>query len=186
MCRKFGLKKEDWAKAIERFEIDTSFDVSVTGLGQKGLGIRMERRDGKLVPFFPLFGYPGGENKLIYNARSETVLEKRLFKDDFLFRKCVLLASYFDEDDNHGKEHRFFKKDGGISYLAGIFNGKDRFCLLTESSGEFVTVHPRFPIVFDHRQAKDYLSGRMDLKGIEDRERVALTMEGYADQGTLF
>lgn len=185
MCQKFGIKTVDWTKLAERFGLCQTSDFSSIRLGQRGLAIKVGEC-GTMVPFFPVFGYKGSDGKRIYNARSETVDSKEFFKEDYALRKCVLLGSYFFENDLLGREKQFRRSDHGLCYFAAIYNKEEEFCLLTEGSEDFDAVHPRFPVVLNNSEAKQYLIGKLSTKDFLNRERVDLVLENYPIQGKMF
>lgn len=53
--------------------------------------------DGKRSLQFAEWGFPLGEKKLVINARSETIMNKPMFKDSFYYRRCVVPANNFYE-----------------------------------------------------------------------------------------
>ena len=81
------------------------------------------------------WGFPGFQKKgLIINARSETVLEKPMFRDSVLNRRCILPASGYYEWSRDRTKYAFRPKNAGTLYMAGIYKLFDqgmRFVILT-------------------------------------------------------
>ncbi len=105
------------------------------------------------------WGFPGYENgRLLINARAETVLEKRTFREDMLHRRCVIPARGFYEWDKDREAVTFF---GGILFLAGCyhrFGERDQFVILTTRANESVApVHERMPLILEKEEVKPWL-----------------------------
>lgn len=104
----------------------------------------------KIYAYFFRWGY----QKKIINARAETVLERPLFKNDFINRRCVIPMSYFFEWDQNKNKHAF----GDELYVAGFYNKDQEFIILTTSSqGDLVPIHHRMPVCLEKSQIKSYL-----------------------------
>ncbi len=106
---------------------------------------------------------PSFMNKLVINARSETVYEKKMFKEAFFRRRCLVPASGYYEweqklDENNKMQkikHSFERPDQKIFSMAGIY---DRFfdkdgqpfwavTILTQPATQQVKdIHDRMPL----------------------------------------
>ncbi|WP_195270093.1 SOS response-associated peptidase [Eubacterium sp. 1001713B170207_170306_E7] len=114
------------------------------------------------VPAIMKWGYPNPYRKsLIINARSETLLEKETFREDFLNRRCLIPAGGFYE---WTPEKKLFIFEGGapsLIYLAGIYRqaGDIReFVILTREPVSLVAeIHNRMPVVIPKDQAEAWL-----------------------------
>lgn len=100
------------------------------------------------------WGFPGYHGKeLIINARSETALTKKTFRDSILNRRCVISASGFYEWNASKEKVIFCREDSSPLYMAGIYNrfpDSDRFVILTTSANEsIVDVHDRMPLILE-------------------------------------
>ncbi len=113
----------------------------------------------KMVSEVLRWGYESyGKKSLIFNARSETVQEKPMFRHDFEERRCLIPADKFYEWKQTGgkqkEKYEFFTPDK-ILYLAGIYHkdpAGDRFTILTrEAEGCMTGVHHRMPLIL-HRE----------------------------------
>lgn len=105
-----------------------------------------------------------GKKTLIFNARSETVQERPMFRRDFEERRCLVPAAKFYEwkkiNAKQKEKYEFFTSDN-ILYLAGIYHkdpAGDRFTILTrEAEGCMVGVHHRMPLVLDKEDMGKWL-----------------------------
>ena len=69
------------------------------------------------------WGFPQYQKKgLLINARAETALERKTFRDSVLHRRCVIPAKHFYEWDSDKNKVTFFRKDAAVVYMAGFYN----------------------------------------------------------------
>lgn len=105
-----------------------------------------------------VWGFMGFDKKsVIINARAETALEKKMFREGVLSRRCLVPASGFCEWNRQKEKIYYVRPDGGILYMAGIC-GRDmdsrRFVILTTGANRSIEeVHDRMPVVLDERDA---------------------------------
>jgi len=107
---------------------------------------------------------PAFMNKIIINARSETISEKKMFKEAFFRRRCLIPASgYYEwekvlqDDDSIKKVKRQISVPGqNVVSMAGIYDrfvdkeGKSFWAvsILTKASNEQIrSVHDRMPVI---------------------------------------
>lgn len=107
-----------------------------------------------------LWGFPGfGKQKVIFNARSETALEKKMFRDSVLTRRCVIPASHFYEWNSSKEKFTFLRENSPVLYLAGFYRkyeDGDHFVILTTAANASMKgVHERMPLVLE----KEHLTG---------------------------
>jgi len=73
-----------------------------------------------------IFGYPpafyGKKSRFVYNARSETVLEKNMFHEGICHHRAVIPAAAFNEMDPERRLFGFRHPDASPLYLAGFFD----------------------------------------------------------------
>ncbi len=115
---------------------------------------------------------PGGADKLLFNARMETIDQKPVFRKDFTERRCLMLAdSFYEWKHPEKKPFRVFMKDGGMFAFAGIYaqiNGKRACCMITTAPNELIsTVHIRMPVILPSGKEKVWL-------GLDDSEAKAM------------
>lgn len=127
---------------------------------------------GKMVSEVLKWGYEAYWKKtLIFNARSETVQERPMFRRDFEERRCLIPAGKFYEwkqDSTKQKEkYEFFTPDK-ILYLAGIYHKDsegDRFTILTrEADGCMTGIHPRMPLILYEKDIGKWLFSREEAE----------------------
>lgn len=118
---------------------------------------------------------------LLINARSETVLEKPLFRDDFMNRRCLIPAMGFYEWNEKKEKFRFTGTEELI-YLGGFFHqqtkGFDEFMIMTKPPVELIApIHNRMPVVIPADQATDFLYSTKTAIKISTENRVVLKKE---------
>lgn len=129
----------------------------------------------ELAPEVMAWGYPRfqGKSGAIINARSETALERPMFRRSVMERRCVFPTTGFYEwgSDGGGKKQKYrFNLPGGgrALFLAGLWNdfaGERRCVILTTAANASMEgIHDRMPLVLE----------RSDLEGwVRDSERAA-------------
>lgn len=122
-----------------------------------------------------------GKKTLLINARSETVLEKASFREDFLNRRCLIPAVGFYEWNQKKEKFRFVGVDDLI-YLGGFYHlpakGSETFVIMTKSPVELVAaVHDRMPVIIPQNQASDFLYSTETALKLISENRVELKRE---------
>ncbi len=122
------------------------------------------------------WGYESArKNTLIFNARSETVRERPMFRYDYETRRCLIPASKFYEWKDTGakkkEKYEFFVPDE-ILYLAGIYHkdpADDRFTILTrEAQGCMTGIHSRMPLIIREADREAWLFSREEAEKLLD------------------
>ena len=108
------------------------------------------------------WGFPGYQKKgLLINARAETALEKRMFRESILHRRCVIPARHFYEWDQEKNQVTFFREESPVIFMAGFYNcfqGQDRFIILTTAANAFVErVHDRIPLILEKQELEEWV-----------------------------
>lgn len=109
-----------------------------------------------------MWGFPQYQKKgLLINARSETVLERKMFRDSVLRRRCIIPARKFYEWDREKNRVLFSREDQSVMYFAGFYNcfqEQDRFVILTtEANGSVISVHPRMPLILEKEELENWI-----------------------------
>lgn len=97
----------------------------------------------------------------IINARRETILQKPLFCEDFLNRRCLVPARGFYEWNDKKDKYYFTRTSDRMIYMAGIYTRKGdetKFTIITTSANESVVpYHDRMPIIIEDNEIERYL-----------------------------
>ena len=98
---------------------------------------------------------------LIINARAESVIEKPMFKDSILQRRCVIPASWFYEWNRQKEKITFKREDSSILFMAGFYQRYEdgnRFVILTTDANESMRpVHDRMPVILEKHELEDWI-----------------------------
>ncbi|MEN8904543.1 MAG: SOS response-associated peptidase [Clostridiales bacterium] len=111
------------------------------------------------------WGYLLSKSNLIINARSETLLQKPLFKNSYLDgKRCLIPAQIFFEwkKENTKKiKYEIFSNYKKTFFMAGIYNSftdKEEnkvfsYVILTTDSNKYIEkIHNRMPVIINSRE----------------------------------
>lgn len=107
--------------------------------------------------------------KPLINARAETILTKKSFKDALKFRRCVVFAdSFYEWKTIHGKKvpYRILTKNQEVFAFAALWgsyksNNKIQYgaVIITTKANNFIKdIHERMPVILDEDEVKAWLS----------------------------
>uniref|UniRef100_A0A7C3MKM6 Abasic site processing protein n=1 Tax=Dictyoglomus thermophilum TaxID=14 RepID=A0A7C3MKM6_DICTH len=175
MCGRFTL--------IQVEKIPERFDVKV--LGEVNLRKRYNISPDQPVPivfqespnkleemiwgFIPHWAKERPKERPI-NARAESLLEKAMFKDSFLKRRCLVPSDGFYEWKKVGKEkipYYIKMKDNSLFAFAGIYDiwisseGKPikTFTIITTEPNELIKkIHERMPVILSKEDEKIWVN----------------------------
>ena len=121
------------------------------GTGGPGLQIRRQR-----------WGFPGpGGKGLVFNARSESVTEKPMFREGVARRRVAVPVSWFYEWNKSKEKYTFTREGSRVLFLAGFYNryqdGEHFVILTTEANSSMAPVHSRMPLILDKDQVRDWI-----------------------------
>ena len=154
MCARFTIDGQVISQAVALTETQNPELAGLSGgdilPSDQALVIAAHR--GRLHGGLMYWGFPQQDGKsLNINARSETILEKPMFCESALHRRCVVLAHSFYEWDQRKNRVTFSEPEGAVLYLAGIyqrFDGTPRFTILTREADKTVgRFHHRMPVL---------------------------------------
>lgn len=198
MCGRFYIDDET-AREIEKIARKIDRKMAKTGNVHPSEAALVLRADyDSVVAEVLRWGYESArKNTLIFNARSETVKEKPLFRYDYENRRCLIPANKFYEWKNTGekkKEKYEFSVPGEILYLAGIYHKEpegDRFTILTrEAERCMVGVHSRMPLILHREDMEEWLFSEKEaeklLSGHFAKLQRKRSVEGEYQQLSLF
>lgn len=133
----------------------------------------------------------GNADSLVFNARSETVSDKVMFRESFLHRRCVVPAAGFYEWNRAGEKAVFEPENKETLYFAGVYRmekGVPRFVILTTQANEsMVKIHDRMPLIIKEEQIEEWLGGMESCKALLGQvpEKLKKSME-YEQQAFEF
>lgn len=199
MCGRYCIDK-DAVREIEKlvWEIEEQLKQALAGIyteakdihpadiapvltsGSKGIGCKLLR-----------WGFPGMEGKqLIFNARSESALSKRMFCESVERRRIVVPASRFYEWSRNKEKNTFYSKSQTVLYMAGFYDrykDEDRFVILTtEANDSMRPVHDRMPLVLDKNEIRTWLSDDCHVENFLHKTPALLDRHTEFEQMTLF
>ena len=136
-------------------------------------------KDFKPEVYLMKWGY-GLNESLIFNARSETAADKKMFSEDLNKHRCLVLANYYYEWDKNRKKYKIYSDDEVI-YFAGIFrieNNKLVYTILTRNASDYVSsVHHRMPVILDDKTKDKWLNLSINAKDIFAHAKLDMRYE---------
>ena len=148
-------------------EVLPSATVAALAVGKTGQGA---------YPMQWGFTRPGGKGLLI-NVRSETALEKPMFRESMLRRRCLIPASWYFEwqaaEEGRGKTKFAIRpRKDGLMYLAAIYRYEENrrlpvLSILTRDAAPGIAfIHPRMPVIFSEKARDAWLDGSAEPGGL--------------------
>ena len=166
MCGRYyiDLSDPEFFKIAERF-LDEKDSIPVKLDGEIFPSDTVPVRTAPEIYLPMSWGFTSFNKRLVINARSETALEKPMFKEAMLERRCLIPASgYYEWETIDGKKQRYaFYEENALLFLAGCYRKeKDedlfRFVILTrDASDHFRYVHDRMPVIIPRSKTEDWL-----------------------------
>lgn len=108
------------------------------------------------------WGFPRFDKKgVLINARAETILERKTFKQSALQRRCIVPANCFYEWDHDKNKIAFTQNLSNIIYMAGIYNqyGEDScFVIITTQANHSISdIHDRMPLIMGEEEIRQWI-----------------------------
>ena len=108
-----------------------------------------------------IWGFPRFDGRgILINARAETAVERRTFKESVLHR--VIPAKGFWEWNKSKEKFSFERTDSQVMFMAGCydcFDGQERFVILTtEANPSVKPVHDRMPLILERSELEDWVT----------------------------
>ena len=137
------------------------------------------------------WGFPGFSGKqLIFNARCESALEKRMFREGVESRRIVVPAAGFYEWNKNKEKNIFYRKGQPVLYMAGLYNryqDEDRFVILTTAANDSMKpVHDRMPLVLERDEIHKWLVQDQLVETFLCKTPVLLERQAEFEQMNLF
>lgn len=108
--------------------------------------------------------------KLIFNTRSETAGEKKIFRDGIMNRRCLIPVVCYFEWDGNKRKYRIESGEGKLIFLGGIYRRESDmpvFSVLTrEPTALLGRIHNRMPVIIPEESIRDWLSEKGEYGGI--------------------
>ncbi len=136
------------------------------------------------------WGFPGPQGKgMIFNARAESVLEKRMFQNGVRYHRAVIPATHFYEWNANREKNIFSREDEKPLLLAGFYDlmaNEERFVILTtQANASMVKVHDRMPLILEEEQVADWIMEPECTEEILKQVPVLLKREAMYEQMRL-
>lgn len=163
MCGRFFLELKALLELEERIDYEFERDLLLAKDYYPSNQIPIIIKDKNILRIQKAkWGFKTFDNKLLINARSETLLEKPMFKNEVLEHRCVIIASGFYEWDQHKHKFTFINRNEQLMYLAGIYRiveGQKEVTIITTSANESMKeIHHRMPLILTAKQLSLWLS----------------------------
>lgn len=145
------------------------------------------------------WGFPLN-NKLIINAREETVFEKKFFRKAIKSQRCLIPACHFYEWKDKMK-YKIKVDNEKFFSMAGIYNkfldksGEEYYAIVILTTGanrEMSKIHHRMPVILNKEEESVYLDNDTPkeilediLNSVEDNKLTIIEDEGI-EQLSLF
>lgn len=147
--------------------------------------------DHKLSCRWQRWGFPGFEPKqVIFNARSESVLEKRMFRESAEHRRIVVPAAGFYEWSRNKEKNIFYREEQPVLFMAGIYErcqNEERFVILTTAANESMSpVHDRMPLILEPDEVIPWIYDRGRTGGLLHKIPCLLKRRTENEQLSLF
>lgn len=166
--------------AIQAKDIHPTDVAPILVAERDGISCRMQR-----------WGFPGFEGKqIIFNARSESVLEKKMFKDSVEHRRVVVPATLFYEWNRNKEKNIFTREDQTVIFMAGIysrFQDEHRFVILTtQANASMEPVRDRMPLILEKSEIEPWIFSEKKTRDILQKVPCMLKRRVEYEQMNLF
>lgn len=137
------------------------------------------------------WGFPGFDGKqVIFNARSESAWDKKMFREGVEHRRVVVPATWFYEWNRNKEKNVFYRKEQPVLFMAGIYNryqGEDRFVILTtEANASMEPVHNRMPLILEPEEIADWIYEKEKTEQLLHKVPCLLERRTEYEQLSLF
>lgn len=133
-------------------------------------------------PDAAVWGFPNfRKSGVIINARAETALDKKTFRESLLARRCVIPSTGFFEWTKDAKKQKYLFCETGkaLLYMAGFYNefgGERRYVILTTNANQSVReIHNRMPVIVHRQEIGEWIQSENAMRKILERVPPVLT-----------
>lgn len=106
------------------------------------------------------------DKKKIANARSESILEKKSFRDSFLHRRCLVPMNgyyeWFRIDEKPKQAYFIFSKKLALLPVAGIYLNGEVTILTREANSKLSKIHDRMPVLIAPKNWNTWLNPNLE------------------------
>lgn len=173
-------------KLDQKLKIEHTGDIlpSQTATVIKGLGDHLSAEQ-------MAWGFPRFDRKwLLINARAESALERKTFRDSIQHRRCIIPAKGFYEWNKCKEKYSYERSDYPVLFMAGCYNWfeeKERFVILTTDANPSVSpVHDRMPLILEPEELKSWVLDDQATEFILHKTPVMLKSDTDYEQMSLF
>ncbi|MGA0883145.1 MAG: SOS response-associated peptidase [Candidatus Nanopelagicales bacterium] len=156
MCGRFVAKNEletikevFHIKESTNFQLPENYNVSPT---QKTYAIQANDSNKPMLSVFN-WGFTAAwdEKRKLANARSESILEKKSFRDSFLHRRCLVPMNgyyeWFRIEEKPKQAYFIYSKKMQLLPVAGIFLNDEMTILTRAANSKLEKIHDRMPVL---------------------------------------
>ena len=192
MCGQYYVDDET-AREIEKIvrDLDRKLHVERTGdirPSQRAAVIKGENEH--LMADCMAWGFPRFDGKgLLINARAESAMERKTFRNSVQHRRCIIPAKGFYEWDKSKEKFSFERYDSPVLFMAGCYNqyDQDRFVILTTDANPSVSpVHDRMPLILEPDELESWVLDDGATEFILHKTPVMLKSSTEYKQMSLF
>ncbi|MBM6803535.1 SOS response-associated peptidase [Mediterraneibacter glycyrrhizinilyticus] len=192
MCGQYYVDDET-AREIEKIvrDLDRKLHVERTGdirPSQRAAVIKGENK--QLMADCMAWGFPRFDGKeLLINARAESAMERKTFRNSVQHRRCIIPAKGFYEWDKSKEKFSFERYDSPVLFMAGCYNqyDQDRFVILTTDANPSVSpVHDRMPLILEPDELESWVLDDGATEFILHKTPVMLKSSTEYKQMSLF
>lgn len=175
------VKRADFAKAQFRpGDVHPTETAPILKAANQGLKCSLQR-----------WGFPGFQRKqVIFNARSESVLEKKTFRESAGHRRIVVPAAWFYEWNQNKEKNIFYLEGQGTLFMAGIYSRyqeEERFVILTTKANDSMKpVHDRMPLILDKSEIDPWIFDEKSARELLHKVPCPLERKTEFEQMSLF
>ena len=140
---------------------------------------------------FLRWGYPGFQKgQTLINARTESVLNKRIFRNGVQHHRAAIPCTWFYEWNKDKEKIEFYRQDSPVIYLAGFFDhfaDEGRYIILTTAANaSMVHTHDRMPLILEEDEVRDWVLNDRKTEELLGKVPVLLQKRSEYEQETLF
>ena len=131
---------------------------------------------------------------VIINARSETAMEKAIFKKSMQERRCIIPSSGYYEwqrTDKVKQKYAIRAEGDRLTYMAGIYRKEEgeklpTFTILTRDAAPSISfIHNRMPVLLSSDARKEWLDPDADVDAILSLAPLPLSFDVAKVQATM-